>query len=150
MLLDHPFLIGEAHEDIAALDFPEPELDRLRRAILEVEALSPGLDAEALRLHLGQSGFALTVDAVVSALTDHAGFLSRAAGTEEVRVGWTHVTRMVREGDRGELAGAADALARDLSPETWERYLALRERETQEGFNEDEFPPGQAERASPR
>jgi DNA primase len=150
ILLDHPFLVAEAHEDIAALDFPEPELDGLRRAILEVDTVSQGLDAETLRLHLGQNGFALTVDAVVSALTDHAGFLSHAAGAEEVRRYWAHVTRMVREGDRSELAGAADALMRDLSPETWERYLALRERETQEGFTEDEFPPGQAERASPR
>ena len=139
-----------AHEDIAALDFPEPELDELRRAILEVDTLAQGLDAEALRIHLGQNGFAMTVDAVASALTDHAGFLSHAAGADEVRRYWAHVMRMIHEGDRSELAGAADALTRDLSPETWERYLALRERETQEGFTEDEFPPGQAERASPR
>jgi DNA primase len=150
MLLDHPFLITEAHEDIAALDFPEPELDRLRRAILEVDVLTPGLDAEALRLHLGHSGFANTVDAVVSALTEHAGFLSRVSDAETVRLSWTHVTRMVRDGDRSELAGAADALARDPSPETWERFLALQGREAQEGFSEDEFPPSRAESATPR
>jgi DNA primase len=143
--LEHPFLVTEAHEDIAALDFPEPELDSLRRAILEVDVLFPGLDAEALRLHLGQSGFAMTVDAVVLALTDHAGFLSRVSGADVVRLSWAHVTRMVRasdpSGDRSELAGAADALAQDLCPETWERFLALQGRETQEGFSEDEFPP---------
>jgi len=150
MLLEHPFLIAEAHEDIAALDFPEPELDRLRRAILEAEVLSPGLDGEALRIHLGQNGFAMTVDAVGSVLTEHAGFLSRTSGADTVRLSWTHVTRMVREGDRSELAGAADALARDLSPETWERFLALQGREAQEGFSEDEFPPGRAEGVSPR
>ena len=154
MLLEHPFLIAEAHEDIAALDFPEPELDRLRRAILEVEVLSPGLDAEPLRQHLGQNGFAMTVDAVTSALSDHAGFLSRVSGAELVRQSWVHVTRMVRDsgpsGDRSEMAGAADALARDLSPEAWERFLALQGREAQEGFSEDEFPPGRAAGASPR
>jgi DNA primase len=150
LLLDHPFLITEAHEEIAALDFPEPELDSLRRAILAADATSKGLDAEALRLQLGQSGFASTVDAVVSALTDHAGFLSRVGDAETVRLSWTHVTRMVREGDRSELAGAADALARDPSPETWERFLALKGREEQEGFSEDEFPPSRTEGASPR
>jgi DNA primase len=150
LLLDHPFLITEAHEEIAALDFPEPELDSLRRAILAADATSKGLDAEALRLQLGQSGFASTVDAVVSALTDHAGFLSRVGDAETVRLSWTHVTRMVREGDRSELAGAADALARDPSPETWERFLALQGREEQEGFSEDEFPPSRTEGASPR
>jgi DNA primase len=154
MLLEHTFLVAEAHEEIAALDFPEPELDRLRRAILEVEALSPGLDGEALRQHLGQNGFAMTVDAVTSALADHAGFLARAPEADAVRLGWTHVTRMARAsgpgGDRSELAGAADALARDLSPETWERFLALQGREAQEGFSEDEFPPDQAEGAVSR
>jgi DNA primase len=145
MLLEHPFLVVEAHEDIAALDFPEPELDRLRRAILEVEVLSPGLDAEELRQHLGQNGFAMTVDAVISALADHAGFLLRVSAADIVRQSWTHVTRMVREGDRSELADAADALSRDLSPETWERFLALQGREAQEGFSEDEFPPGRVE-----
>jgi DNA primase len=150
LLLDHPFLITEAHEDIAAFDFPEPELDRLRRAILELDVLTPGLDAEALHLHLGQNGFASTVDAVVSALTDHAGFLSRVSDAETVRLSWVHVTRMVREGDRSELAGAAEALARDPSPETWERFLALQGREAQEGFSEDEFPPSRGEVLSPR
>jgi hypothetical protein len=69
---------------------------------------------------------------------------------ETVRQSWTHVTRMVREADRSELAGAADALARDPSPETWERFLALQGREEQEGFSEDEFPPSRAEGVSPR
>lgn len=154
MLLEHPFLVAEAHEDIAALDFPEPELDRLRRAILEVEALSPGLDAEALRQHLGRNGFAMAVDAVASVLAAHAGFLSRVSGADLVRLSWAHVTRMVRAGgswgDRSELAGAADALARDLSPEAWERFLALQGREAQEGFSEDEFPPSRAEHAASR
>ncbi|HTZ38072.1 MAG TPA: DNA primase [Stellaceae bacterium] len=140
MLLEHPFLIVEAHEDIAALDFPEPELDRLRRAILEAEVLFPGLDAEALRLHLGQNGFALTVDTVLAALADHAGFLARASDAGAVRLGWQHVARMVRGADRSELASAADALARELSPDAWERFLAMQGREAQEGFAEDEFP----------
>jgi hypothetical protein len=83
-------------------------------------------------------------------LTDHAGFLSRVSDAETVRLSWVHVTRMVREGDRSELAGAAEALARDPSPETWERFLALQGREAQEGFSEDEFPPSRGEALSPR
>ena len=77
MLLDHP-VPGRtrSHEEIAALDFPEPELDRLRRAILEVDAAHPGLDAAGACVNtLGQSGFATTVDAVlVGHSVDHAGF----------------------------------------------------------------------------
>ena len=38
----HPALIDEWVEDLAALDFPEPELDNLRRSILEVAAYRSG------------------------------------------------------------------------------------------------------------
>src|SRR5262249_26732307 len=52
MLLNYPFLVSEASEEIASVDFPEPELDRLRREILQVETSLPGLDASGLRQHL--------------------------------------------------------------------------------------------------
>jgi DNA primase len=144
MLLEHPFLIAEAHEDIAALDFPEPELDSLRRAILETDTGLQGLDADDLRQHLGQNGFAMTVDAVSRALAAHAKFLSRVPGAEGVRQSWLHVTRMVREGER---SGSADDLT---VPQAWQRAQAQWEGEAQEGFSEDEFPPGRAEGVSPR
>jgi DNA primase len=148
MLLDHPFLIGEAHEDIAALEFPEPDLDRLRRAILEADATSEGLDADALRLQLGQSGFAMTVDAAVLTLAEHAGSLQRCADSDQIRTWWRHLVRMLRGGDRDV---SADASAEDLTtPEAWERFGAAKDGEAQDGFSEDEFPPGRAESASPR
>ena len=150
MLLDHPFLIGEAHEEIAALDFPEAELDRLRRAILEADATSKGLDAEALRLHLGQSGFATMADAVLSVLTEHASPVSSCSDGGEVRMWWKHLVRMLRDGDKS-AAGAENVVARDLTmPEAWERHQAAMEGEAQEGFSEDEFPPVRAEGGSPR
>jgi DNA primase len=148
VLLEHPFLVAEAHEEIAALDFPEPELDRLRRGILQVDVDFPGLDAEALRQHLGQNGFAMTVDAAILALTDHAGSLSRCADHGAVRTWWGHLVRMLRDGDRSKLASAGNAPAHDLTvPEAWERHQAVKEGEAQEGFSEDEFPPGRAEGA---
>jgi DNA primase len=150
MLLEHPHLVAEAHEEVAAFDFPELELDSLCRAILEVDVLSPGLDADELRQHLGQNGFAMTVDAVMRVLANHGEFLSRVTVGEGVRLSWEHVTRMIREGDRSEMADAADALARDMSPETWERFQAVQGWEAQEGFSEDEFPPGRADGIVPR
>ena len=126
------FLIGEAHEDIAALEFPEPDLDRLRRAILEADATSEGLDADALRLQLGQSGFTMTVDAAVLALAEHAGSLQRCADSDQVRTWWRHLVRMLRGGDRDE---PADAPAEDLTtPEAWERFEAAKDGEAQDGF----------------
>jgi hypothetical protein len=74
MLLHHPFLVAEATEEIAEIDFPEPELDRLRREILQVEVLHPGLDASGLRQHLERCGFAAALDGLLSPSVDHAGF----------------------------------------------------------------------------
>ena len=84
ILLSSPSLIEEVAEEFAALDMPEAELDKLRREILEIEALRPGLDAPALRQHLLLNGFAATVDALFSPsvelrLSDPAPRVGRAA-----------------------------------------------------------------------
>jgi DNA primase len=142
MLLHHPFLVAEATEEIAAIDFPEPELDRLRREILQVEVLHPGLDASGLRQHLERCGFITTLDGLLSPAVDHAGFLGRDGDDEAVRQGWLHVLRMIGEENRSERANAAEALARDPSDATWERFLALRGQRTEEDFAATEFLSG--------
>jgi DNA primase len=142
MLLQYPYLIEQASEEIAAIDIPEPELDRLRREILEVEALRPGLDAGALRQHLEKNRYADTVDRLLLSAVVHAGFLSRNSDAGSVRLALEHVLGMIREGARGDLAIAADALAREPSPETWDRFLALQGRERQEDFAADGVSPG--------
>ena len=142
MLLHHPFLVAEATEEIAAIDFPEPELDRLRREILQVEVLHPGLDASGLRQHLERCGFITTLDGFLSPAVDHAGFLGRDGDDEAVRQGWLHVLRMIGEENRSERANAAEALARDPSDATWERFLALRGQQTEEDFAATEFLSG--------
>jgi DNA primase len=150
MLLQHPFLMGEASEEIAAIDFPEPELDRLRREILQVEVLQPGLDASGLRQHLERCGFGSTLDGLLSPSFDHAGFLAREGDEDAVRQGWLHVLRMIREEVRSERATAAEALARDPSDATWERFLALDGRQTEEDVATAEFLSGGASEQDPR
>jgi DNA primase len=150
MLLQHPFLASEATEEIAEIDFPEPELDRLRREILQVEVLQPGLDASGLRQHLERCGFAATLDGLLSPSVDHAGFLGRDGDDEAVRQGWLHVLRMIGEENRSERASAAEALARDPSEATWERFLALRGRQTEEDFATTEFLSGEPKEQDPR
>jgi DNA primase len=150
MLLHHPFLVAEATEEIAEIDFPEPELDRLRREILQVEVLHPGLDASGLRQHLERCGFAATLDGLLSPSVDHAGFLGRDGDDEAVRQGWLHVLRMIGEENRSERASAAEALARDPSDATWERFLALRGRQTEEDFAATEFLSGGPKEQDPR
>jgi DNA primase len=151
MLLTHNFLIGQRVEEIDALDFPEPELHKLRRAIFAAEVEAEGLDATGLRQQLGQDGFATTVDAVLSVLADHAGSLSRVADPGSVARYCDHVIGMLHSGGRNKLTGASQAPGEDLTvPEVWERNQAASEGEAQEGFSEDEFPPGRADNATPR
>jgi hypothetical protein len=136
VLLEHPFLVGERYEEIAALHFPEsePELDGLRREILEIERSGAGLDAVALRQHLGRNGFATTVDTAVAALGAHARFIARNSDPDSVRLYWAEVIRMIRRGDQTELASASEAFTRDSSEENSARLVAVRERALQEGL----------------
>ena len=71
ILLQSPSLIEEVAEEFAALDIPEAELDKLRREILEIEALRPGLDASATSATPSLNGFAATVDALSFAFGRH-------------------------------------------------------------------------------
>jgi DNA primase len=126
LLLSSPSLIGEVAEEFAALDIPEAELDKLRREILEIEALHPGLEASALRQHLCSNGFAATVEALVSPSVD-ADFLSRRSTAEGVRREWAHVVEMLSGGRRSVVAEASSHLITDLSDASWAHFLAARE-----------------------
>jgi DNA primase len=94
ILIDYPELIDEVAESFAALEIPEPGLDKLRRELLGVTPLPPGLDAPALRQHLVQNGFAATVDALFSPSVD-TGFLARRSDPSFARGEWEHVVGML-------------------------------------------------------
>jgi hypothetical protein len=126
ILLCCPALIGEIAEEFAAIEIPEAELDKLRREILEVEALRPGLDASALRQHLLLNGFAATVDALLSPSVD-SGFLVRSSESRTARDEWAHVIEMLMGGHRSALTEASNHLTDDASAANWERFLAARE-----------------------
>jgi DNA primase len=127
ILLRFPNLIDEVAEELAGIEIPEAELDKLRREILEVEALRPGLDASALRQHLLLNGFAATVDALLSPSVD-SGFLVRSSDSRTPRDEWAHVIGMLMGGHRSALAEASNHLIDDASAANWERFLAARKR----------------------
>jgi len=133
ILLDFPDVIDEVAEDFAALDMPEAELNMLRREILGLIPLPPGLDAEALQQHLVQTGCAATVVALLSPSVD-AGFLVRCPDPTSARKEWTHVARMLMGGDRAAVAQAGNDLESNVSAERWERFQAAREQAVQQGL----------------
>lgn len=96
ILLQFPRLISEVAEAFAALEFPEAELDALRRQILEADVGEPGLDARALRQHLEQNGHAATLQRLVLPLT--------RSDPDATRREWYRWARMLTEGEDSVLA----------------------------------------------
>jgi hypothetical protein len=125
-------LIDEVAEEFAAVEIPEAGLDRLRRKILEVEALRPGLDARALQQHLVQNGLAAIVDGLLVPSVDTI-FLVRCSDPISTRMEWVRIARILTGGDRCALAEATNDLISDVSSESWERFLVARERALHEG-----------------
>jgi DNA primase len=137
ILLQSPTLIDKVAEEFSGLEVPEPELDKLRRKILEIGALWPGLDASALRQHLLRDGFAATVDALFSPSID-SGFLTRRPTARDAQSQWVHVVAMLTGGEGSALAEASNHLIGDFSAANWERFLAARERVLQKGRIDDD------------
>jgi DNA primase len=137
MILHFPCLIDQVAEELAALEIPESDLDNLRRQILELDAAGSGLDAHALQQHLVEKGLAATVERLLSPSVDTT-FLVRCSDPASARKEWVRVTRMLTGGDRCVLAEATDDLISDICPESWERFLAARERALHEGSRGDD------------
>ncbi|HZL59671.1 MAG TPA: DNA primase [Stellaceae bacterium] len=98
LLLHHPFLLSEVEEELANLELPARDLDRLCREILKLHGLHPDLDAASLKRHLNQSGFARTIEGLTSpAVLNHAGFARAEASAEAVREGWVHTMGRIQE-----------------------------------------------------
>ncbi len=134
ILLRYPSLIDEWIDDIAAIDFPEPALDRLRREILEVAASHPGLDADGLRQHLALCGHAEILGALTITVARHAGFAARGGDDPEViRLGLTEMLQLLRAQHPSDREAASRAFGADASDENWQRLKALKDREAQDG-----------------
>jgi hypothetical protein len=133
IFIAHPSMIDGWVEDLAALDFPEPELDNLRRTILELAHTGPGLDAQTLRQHLALCGHAQTLGALAIATARHAGFaVCRGDDPEVIRQGLKE-TLQILQTSRSEAEAATDAIASDPSDNNLRRLTALKERELQDG-----------------
>jgi DNA primase len=134
LLVSFPTMIERWTEELADVEFPEPELDRVRWEILEVAEAHPGLDAAVLRQHLATCGFAETVGVLSTCLAHHAGFAAAGGDDPDVlNLGLTEMLRLLRGYALGDLEAAEQAFAADASAENWERLRALKEREAADG-----------------
>ena len=109
-LLNHPWLIDNEAEDIAALRFSSPALGRLRDGVLAVHAEENPLDSERLRDHLENSGYGDAIAHLERAITHYSdSFAGRGASGPEVEAGWRHILALHRRGDLERALSEAEA-----------------------------------------
>ena len=134
VLVRHPAQIDELVEEIAALPVPEPELDSLRRAILEIAHADPGVDASFLQQHLALCGHAPILSALAITVEKHAGFAARGGDASEViKQGLRETLQLLRAQGPSEVGTAGEAFSASPSDESSQLLTALKEREFEDG-----------------
>jgi DNA primase len=90
-LLNHPWLLEEHAEEIAALTLTSPVLSRLRDGLLMLQAHHNSLDRRELRSQLEGLNLGKVVDLVERAITHKSDtFAEPYADRTEVEIGWRH------------------------------------------------------------
>jgi DNA primase len=128
-LINHPFLLHEVAEDLAALHLSAAGLDKLCHEILRLHALNPDLDDTALKLHLTENGFGRVVQGVLSPqVLTHAAFARAGADADAVRRGWANTRDQLQQAHlHTQIAEAERDLAEDTTNEKWTRLHPLLE-----------------------
>ena len=128
-LINHPFLLHEVAEDLAALQLTAADLDKLCHEILRLHALNPDLDDTALKRHLTENGFGRVVQGVLSPqVLTHAAFARAGADADAVRMGWANTRNQLQQPHlQTQIAEAERDLAEDTTDEKWTRHHQLLE-----------------------
>ncbi|MGH7014500.1 MAG: DNA primase [Stellaceae bacterium] len=129
-LLNHPFLLAEAAEELAQIDFPgSGKLDSLSRKILELHQRNPALDVETLKGHLSRDGFGPAMERILSPrVLEFARFARVGADVEAVRSGWVDIKRRYEQQCLlKQIAEAEHSLAVNTNEESLARLQHLQE-----------------------
>jgi DNA primase len=132
-LVNHPWLIEEHAERIAALEFSAPALVELKDAVLAVLAEEIPLDSDSLHNHLSGTGLSHVVALVERAIT-HKGdrFAEPEADKEAVETGWCHAVALHEQlGLRRDLVVAEQRWLEEQSEDAFQRLLEVKARQNQ-------------------
>jgi DNA primase len=92
--LNHPELLAENAEALAALHLTDRELDRLRKALSDLVSLAPDLDSDDLKCHLSEQGFTPLLDSLLSREVYRLGPSARPdTPLVDARAMWHHIFR---------------------------------------------------------
>ncbi len=127
-LLNHPWLIDEHAEEIAAVALASPALARLRDLILASQAVENELDSARLRSQLSDAGLGKVVNLVERSVTHRSDrFAEPDAPRAEVEVGWRHTLALHERqvGLQKSLEAAVQAYHRDGSEDALARICEI-------------------------
>ncbi len=128
-LINHPWLLAEAIEDVAALALTSQAMSRLKDALLTAAIDHNSLDTASLRNQLSESGLGGLLDLLERALTHRSDrFLDPKADPIEVEAGWRHTLALHQQlfGLQQELKVAEQAFHEDGSSEALTRICEIK------------------------
>jgi DNA primase len=127
ILLRHPDLLHEHGEAVAHVALGRPDLDKARRAIIDLAAGHPDLDSGSLTNYLTEKGFARVVETVF-ARTAVNGFAAPGTDRATAALGLAHILGLLEEQEaRREAEIAERELAENPTGENLARFEAKRQ-----------------------
>jgi DNA primase len=129
-IINHPRLLDDFAEIFAELEFSGPQLDSLRREIIDIAALEASLDAAALRNHLNRKGFGPLLERLDGEFRRLGEwFVLPDAAANDVRTGFRQMVALHRKAVTlaKELALAETALAEHPTDENLKVLNEIRE-----------------------
>ena len=127
-LINHPWLLEEHCEAIAALHLTAMPLIRIREVLLDLVASGKALDSASVRTHLKSAGLESAVAIAERAISHKSDkFASVEAETADVEAGWRHMLALheTQVGLRLALKAAEEAWAEEASEAAWARIAVL-------------------------
>ena len=137
--VNHPWLIEDHAEDLAALSLSAEPLMRLREALLSAQSGEKPLDSNELRSHLNVRGFASTLVAIEQMATHRRDrFAEVSSDREAVEAGWldTYAFHEKETGLRRSLEAAERAWHAEPSAEAFAVIVELQHRMATEAHHE--------------
>ncbi len=126
-VLNHPWLLHDHLEELAALEFRHAEAGRLKAAMIDIGADFASIDAAEMRAELERRGLGATLARVTAAITTASVWGAQAeAAADDVLVTWQQLLALHRQWNSltKELKDAEQALGQE---NTESNYLRLRD-----------------------
>ncbi|TNE33944.1 MAG: hypothetical protein EP348_11945 [Alphaproteobacteria bacterium] len=139
-VVNHPEIIENHFEEFAALRLSSPQLDRLRRAIIDIAAVESSLDYASMGHHLAKRKLSGQVRELQSAARSLDWFAGTDAAFEDARSGWLHVlARHKREALEKEVKTAERDLGENATAENLDRLKIAKQALQNAAGNEAEL-----------